>query len=291
MQPAEVVRIGCFLAVVVLVYVLAAGNLVRYFLHRSMNPRSVWLRRSILGAAAFGTLCIAYGFLVEPVTHVRLRSPKLPKGSLPIRIVHISDIHSDSTCRLEGRIPGIVAAQKPDLIVFTGDAVNSPGGLPHFRRCIAEIAAVAPTLAVQGNWDGDLDLYGGTGVHELNGRAVMTDVREIRVWIASFPYGTITRVIDSVPTDAFSIFLYHTPDEIFEVAKHPVDLYCAGHIHGGKVALPFYGALVTLSRLDKRFKAGLHRVRNTWLYVSPGGSAWRVARCPECGSGRVPRSP
>jgi predicted MPP superfamily phosphohydrolase len=188
--------------------------------------------------------------------------------------VHISDIHSDSTRRLEGRIPGIIAAQKPDLIVFTGDAVNSPGGLPHFRRCITEIAAVAPTFAVQGNWDvwfsGDLDLYGGTGVHVMNGRAVVTDVRGTRVWIAGVPYGSITRVLDTVPTDAFSIYLYHTPDEIFEVAKQPVDLYCAGHIHGGQVALPFYGAMVTLSRLDKQFEAGLYRVRDTWLYVSRG---------------------
>ena len=49
-----------------------------------------------------------------------------------------------------------------------------------------------------------------------------------------------------------------------------MDLYCAGHIHGGQIALPFYGALVTLSKYGKRFEAGLYRVGETWLYVNRG---------------------
>jgi predicted MPP superfamily phosphohydrolase len=45
---------------------------------------------------------------------------------------------------------------------------------------------------------------------------------------------------------------------------------CAGHIHGGQVALPFYGALVTLSRTGKTYESGLYRVGGTWLHVSRG---------------------
>jgi predicted MPP superfamily phosphohydrolase len=111
----------------------------------------------ILGLAALGTLCIAYGFLIEPywleVTHVRIESPRIPKLSRPIRIVHISDIHSEPRPRLEGRLPAVIAAEKPDRIVFTGDALNSPAGLPVFRECLTRIARVAPTFAVRGNWD------------------------------------------------------------------------------------------------------------------------------------------
>ena len=84
-----------------------------------------------------------------------------------------------------------------------------------------------------------------------------------------------------MPSDAVHIFAHHYPDEIYEAAKHGVDLYLAGHTHGGQVALPLYGALVTLSRYGKRFEAGLYHVGETALYVSrgigmEGGTAPRV---------------
>jgi hypothetical protein len=60
-----------------------------------------------------------------------------------------------------------------------------------------------------------------------------------------------------------------------------VDLYCAGHTHGGQVALPLYGALITFSKYGKKYEAGLYREGETWLYVNrgigmEGGSTPRV---------------
>jgi predicted MPP superfamily phosphohydrolase len=171
----------------------------------------------------------------------------------------------------------VIAAEKPDLIVFTGDALNSPAGLPIFMDCLTKIAAIAPTFAVRGNWDVrywfDLDLFGGTGTRELRSEAMRVDVRGTPVWVAGVPVGQESRigqVLDPIPGDELRVFLYHYPDEIHEVARRKADLYCAGHIHGGQIALPFYGALVTLSRLGKQFEAGLYRVGATWIYVNRG---------------------
>jgi predicted MPP superfamily phosphohydrolase len=63
-----------------------------------------------------------------------------------------------------------------------------------------------------------------------------------------------------------------------------VDLFCAGHVHGGQIAMPFYGALVTLSRYGKQYEAGLYKAGPMWLYVSrgvgmEGGAAPRVRFC------------
>ena len=55
-----------------------------------------------------------------------------------------------------------------------------------------------------------------------------------------------------------------------EVASEHMDLYCAGHTHGGQVALPLYGALITLSKYGKRYEAGLYHEKDTWLYVNRG---------------------
>ena len=93
----------------------------------------------------------------------------------------------------------------------------------------------------------------------------------------------IDTALDRVPADAFTILLYHYPDEVERARKRRVDLYCAGHTHGGQVALPLYGALLTLSRSGKKYEAGLYRVGETWLYVNRGigmeGSSPRVRFC------------
>jgi len=49
-----------------------------------------------------------------------------------------------------------------------------------------------------------------------------------------------------------------------------VDLYCAGHTYGGQIDLPFYGALMTLSKYGKKYEAGLYRKEGTWMYVNRG---------------------
>ncbi|MHC4240332.1 MAG: hypothetical protein ACYSUC_11380 [Planctomycetota bacterium] len=57
-----------------------------------------------------------------------------------------------------------------------------------------------------------------------------------------------------------------------------VDLYLAGHTHGGQIALPFYGALITLSKFGKKYESGMHKVDDTVLYVNRGigGHAWSM---------------
>ncbi len=42
------------------------------------------------------------------------------------------------------------------------------------------------------------------------------------------------------------------------------------HAHGGQVALPLYGALITFSKFGKKYEAGLYREGQTSLYVNRG---------------------
>jgi predicted MPP superfamily phosphohydrolase len=286
-----------FIAVVAGVYLFATLAIIRLTLRRlhligSPTHGAVQAERLALALAAVGLLCIAYGYFIEPyrlaVTHVRVESPKLPRGTRSIRVVHISDLHSDPKSRLEEKLPEVIAAQKPDLIVFTGDSINSLGGLPVFRECMTRIARVAPAFAVKGNWDAwywsGQRLFEGTGVKELKNEAIKVDVAGTSLWVAGISVGNegqLNETLAGVPPGAFTLFLYHYPDLINEVAARKVDLYCAGHTHGGQVALPLYGALITLSKFGKKYEAGLYHVDQTWLYVNrgigmEGGAAPRV---------------
>ncbi len=265
------------------VYVSAASILIRWAFRRLTGKKRTpsrcrrWIDRAVLGLAAVGALCVAYGYFIEPywveVTKVSLSSDKLPAGTRPIRLVHISDLHCDPKPRLEDRLPDIVAQLNPDVIVFTGDAVNSPGGVANFKRCMSRLAQVAPVFVVRGNWDWETDAYSGTGVRELDGEAARLEVGEAEVWIAGVSCGRpglIDKTIKTIPPGRFTILLYHRPCEVLRAARLGVDLHLAGHTHGGQVALPFYGAVITLSKYGKRYERGLYREEGTWLYINRG---------------------
>lgn len=227
-----------------------------------------------------GLFCFAYG-LYEPyvldVSRVQVTSSKVHKGSLAIRILHITDLHSDGIDRLENRLPGEIARLKPDLVVFTGDAANNRSGLASFKKCITAVAKIAPTFAVYGNHDSRggrfWDIYGQTGVHVLNGSSETLSVRGEKVWIAGVSVdneGALANALKDVPPDAFSIFLYHYPAAIDAASLKNIDLFCAGHTHGGQVRLPLFGALVTNSTKGKQYESGLYEVGRTKMYVSRG---------------------
>jgi len=80
----------------------------------------------------------------------------------------------------------------------------------------------------------------------------------------------LRRLLAEAPPGALTLLLYHTPDLMPQAAALGVDLYLAGHTHGGQWRLPGFGAIVTSSRYGKRYEAGHYQEGNTHLYVSRG---------------------
>ncbi|HUR36482.1 MAG TPA: metallophosphoesterase [Terriglobales bacterium] len=287
MQPD--LRVVLFAIVVAYVFITAFNFLVVGLYHRIRGTRPTHSRSYLitsrigLAIAFVGFVCVLYGYFIEPrwveVTHVEIRSPKIAKETGRVRIVQISDLHSAAKPLLEPRLPGLIAAEKPDLIVYTGDSLQRGAGFPVFRKLITDLSKIAPVYATAGNWDVATEvigrLYQDTSVVYLEGRNVKQDVRGTPIWIAGIAQWHDDQVWPSmrgIPRSDFGIFLFHYPDGILEIANEHenIDLYLAGHTHGGQIALPFYGALTTNSIYDKRFEAGLYKVKNTWLYVNRG---------------------
>jgi predicted MPP superfamily phosphohydrolase len=194
-----------------------------------------------------------------------------------IKIVQISDLHCDAGERNELQVVRLVNALNPDVIVFTGDAVNDESSLPRFRETLKRMNATIGKFAVRGNFDvwrgGRADLFEGTGFTELNQQSVKLRKAEEEFYVSGAAANTLRASLSflrQMDPLKYGIFLCHYPDLAEDLRDYPVDLYLAGHTHGGQVALPFYGAMMTLARHGKKYEAGRYEVNGMTVYVNRG---------------------
>lgn len=229
--------------------------------------------------AIIGIGCFIDGFFIEPsrieVTRFEIETAKIKSATL--RVVLFSDTHCETKPGNEKKLVEIVNSLKPDVIVFTGDSLNTPKALGLFKDTLKQLNAPLGKFAVRGNFDSyfwsELDLFSETGFKELAAETVEVkkegDAFCVTGLKVPFPENFQTLLRD-VPGERFSILLYHHSDLAESLGGLNVDLYLSGHTHGGQVRLPFYGALVTLSKFGKKYESGMYTVGQTKLYVNRG---------------------
>jgi uncharacterized protein len=273
MSREEMVRAMLFVGLVSSVYVLEAGLWCRYFwvrIKKTGNPRralSGKLAWSIHGLAVIGILCMAYGYWIEPywieIKRIELHSPKLKDVSF--RIVQFSDTHCDRKIRNEKRVVEMINSLHPDVIVFTGDSINTIEALPHFQEMLRSMNATLGKFAVHGNYDTHFwrstDLFAGTGFDLAEDKVNTVSKQGVPITISGISRENewaFERNPRRLDPDKFNVFLYHTPALADISVQAHFDLYLAGHTHGGQIALPFYGAIITLSPKGKKYESGMY---------------------------------
>lgn len=225
-----------------------------------------------------GALMLAWAF-IEPyfpvIREIQIESPKLERK---VRVVHITDLHCDPEVRAETRLVEKIGEVAPDLIIFSGDGVNSDEGIPVFRRTMQALVRIAPVYAVRGNWESwwfqHVDTFDSTGVHVLENENRRVQVGEQTLWIsgaavdheASWP-----STLEELPEKDFRLAVHHYPQAAPLVGDR-ADLLLSGDTHGGQIRLPGVGPLVRIGRWGEEFvPAGLHELSSGLrMYVSQG---------------------
>ncbi len=243
---------------------------------------------SLVGAAAAvvglgGMINVARGFVVR---RVRVPLAKLPGHASGYRIVQMTDVHVGPTIG-RGFVEAIVRetnALAPDLVVITGDLVD--GSVAELRELVAPLAGLRAkdgVFFVTGNheyysgadaWIAHLATLGirvlrnervdVRGAFELAGVDDASSGRMLPHHGQDIPRATAGRDA-SRPL----VLLAHQPKAFKQALAAGVDLQLSGHVHGGQV-VPFNW----LVRLNQPFVKGLHRVADTWIYVSQGTGYW-----------------
>jgi predicted MPP superfamily phosphohydrolase len=253
------------------------------------------------------------------VVNLALQFPRLPKAFAGMKIAHISDIHSGSFTDKSAVERGVqlLMAQKPDLIIFSGDLVNDRAAeMANFMDVFSQLQAPLGVYSTLGNHDyGDYvrwespeekraNLQQLQSIHkQLGWRLLMNEhvvlerggeqiaLLGIENWSAKgrFPkYGDLSQAYAGAKDIPFKMLISHDPShwEAEVLPKYSdIDLMFSGHTHGMQFGLEIPG--IKWSPVQYMYKqwAGLYSNGDRKLHVNRGfgfiGYPGRVGILPE----------
>ena len=207
----------------------------------------------------------------------------------------VSDLHNAEFGENNVRLLELLSESRPDIIVITGDLVDSGHTDIDIAISFAEEAArIAPVYYVTGNHEARLSQYDrlrngleAADVSMLEDRAVELerDGEKITLVGLSDPDFTVRGdIFGEVPAmvstklesladteSSYTILLSHRPELFESYAGSGIDLVLSGHAHGGQFRLPFIGGLVAPNQgLFPKYDAGLYTESSTQMVVSRG---------------------
>lgn len=254
--------------------------------------------RTVGGVVGTGVAAVAYASLVERTwfTLRRFAVPVLPPGSAPVRILQVSDLHLTPGQAKKIAWVRELADLRPDFVVNSGDNLAHVDAVPSLLRAMEPLLQF-PGAFVLGSNDYfgpvpknpgryltrshaavrahrvDLpvdDLVAGMrdgGWLDLdNARTTVTmgghRVELVGVNDPHVGFDRYDRVAGPAAADvALTMGLVHAPYQrvLDAMVADGAGLVLAGHTHGGQLAVPVWGALVTNCDLDTRRARGVSR--------------------------------
>jgi len=283
-----------------------------------INYLGAGLASVTFGALLYGVTKGKYDYRVE---NVKVPIDGLPKTFKGLRIVQISDAHLGSFVNTPK--PVIDALKtinelKPDLILFTGDLVNSKANeAEKWIEAFSQLKAPMGKYSIMGNHDyaeyGEFapgereasilrlhEIHAEMGFHLLLDEHVHLKRAEDRLVLAGVENwskhafgkrGDIEKALANSQSDSLiTLLMSHDPthfEELIMGGKAPVDLTMSGHTHGMQmgIKIDFLGINYSpVSMIYNRW-GGLYKEGNQFLHVNRGfgvlGFRGRVGMPPE----------
>ena len=216
-------------------------------------------------------------------------------SSAAVKILQISDLHLKKLTDHHRQLADQVNDLHPELLLFTGDIIESEKGLPHLDHFLQLFHPDAQKAAVMGNWEWMLKVdlnklqhvYRENNGELLINRSKAFTIKGERLLVTGVDsqvngHPDFAEAVRSVGREKHHIVLSHCPEyrdrierEIKRInmsrpadQKLNIDYVFAGHSHGGQVALLGYAP--PLPPAVGRYVRGWFRDRSPMLYVSKG---------------------
>ena len=224
------------------------------------------------------------------VNEITIKCETLPEDFQGYKIVQVSDLHNTEFGEKNSALLSAIKEQSPDIIVVTGDIVDSRRTNVQIARDFVNNATqIAPVHYVTGNHEARVDMEDEIDFIELNenvfvlhNQSVLLKKGESVIQLIGVDDPAYRAVTDDTKymneqlenysdNEYFKILLSHRP-ELFEIyVQNNMNVVFSGHAHGGQVRLPFVGGLIAPHQgLFPEYDSGIYSLNNTNMVVSRG---------------------
>lgn len=247
-----------------------------------------------IGIAGWTVLWLLSDNTTLGITTYRVSSSKLPAAFDGYRIAQISDLHNTEFGEDNKELLELLAQSEPDIIVFTGDLIDSMRTDMDIAIALArEAMKIAPCYMINGNHEASITTFKdfhtalrAEGVIVLRDQSVPLEHQGSSITLLGLDDPTLScyypeegseAVVYNVlgkmceETEGYRILLAHHPELIDIYARHGVDLVLSGHAHGGQIRLGKYGGIIAPHQgFFPEYDAGEYHRGNTTMILSRG---------------------
>jgi predicted MPP superfamily phosphohydrolase len=218
-------------------------------------------------------------------TNHTVSSSEIPASFDGYRILQISDLHDATFGENQQRLVKKVQKAQPDLIVITGDVVDSNRyDLLNSLDLVNQLVNIAEVYYVTGNHEvatEDVEHIKNEltalGVHVLSNETVFLTQGNTSISLSGIEDPLMGQTASEmlteadIPTDVFTLLLAHRTEDFQTYVESGVDLTFSGHAHGGQFRIPFIGGLFAPGQgLFPMYTSGIHEQDNSKIVVSRG---------------------
>lgn len=248
---------------------------------KHLKRMAVWLT-----AMVFIVIFCRYQNQHLTVSYYTYENAKLPSDFQDFRIVQISDLHNAVFGKDNKRLLAGIRELDPELLVITGDVVDSNHtDIRVAMEFVREAAGICPVYYVTGNHENWLsaqdmtalmDSFTQSGAVILTNRAVEITKGESSICLIGLADehlsdGTLNQILSGADRDELLLLLAHEPQYLDRYSASGVDLALTGHAHGGQFRLPFIGPLVAPDQgFFPKYTEGEHHAGDTTMIISRG---------------------
>ena len=255
-------------------------------------------KKTVLIVSVLVILCLGiwtlWGNIALEVNEYEIVSDRIPEAFAGFRIAQVSDLHNKDFGEGYGQLLTLLSQINPDIIVVTGDLIDSrQTDLDIALEFAWQAGKIARVYYVSGNHEARVPEYEDLKIGLVKAGVVILENQKVQItregesitimgiddpsfqedYLFGDSESVARQAIENLQNefDEYTILLSHRP-ELFDLyVDTEMDLVFSGHAHGGQFRLPFVGGLVAPNQgFFPKYDAGQFNEENTTMIVSRG---------------------